>query len=630
MYPVARLLPGLAIVAGLVAGCAEEAGNRPPPAEGPAELSGWLTLVYAFGGDEETASRDEALERLRATAAPGDGEVLVETGAGDGSLHRARLADGAWVEEDPARAGAMATPAELADFIAFAATRFPNRHLALVVRGRGYGVRGLGGAGTGADGGILPLPGLVEAVAGGLEAIGRDRLELIALDASFTSSVETALGLVGKADFFLGWQGPRPAHGLALEGLVGSGESPGMRLLAATESLAAARDTLSDMTLALLLLEPLGRIANGFETLRDKLPVLDCPICLLRFGAAVPRPGAMPDPADTPHDVDLGSVVYLGLRATDGGSDLVWNGAVFDGFQIIDDTLRGAVLASAGSRDNEFLERWRGSGGAAGLQIAHGVSLEFPLLERDLDPAYATLPWMRSWLEALRETWHLGEDGPALEYVYVTGLEVLPLYYFLALRDTDSWYFQVQHRTRYGLSREDGTTVLLGDEWAPSDAEDFVWAGWTGNGLEVEQDGTRSWTYLHREGPASPSDGATPLLRLPFAYRSAETAAPERIAIQVRFDPLAQPEELRVRFLHGGRDGWAEFTPAPGSRIRPLLRVLDADGTQRFVTADVDFAADRSLNFRETKPEPGTPFVLSLQPHGPLGTGAEASCSGTL
>ena len=581
----------------------------------------WVVAIYAFGGAEEAASRDASLARLADAGIPAELALVTEAVAADGTLRRSALLGHEFREEGAPREASMASPAELADFLRETASRYPDRNVSLIVRGRGYGLGGIGGAGDGPDGGLLDLPGLVDAVKTGLAAAGRERLDLLALDASFTSSLEVALGFVGVADELLGWQGLRPHPGFALEGLADGG-NPSGGLFAATAARATAEFTLPEMTLAHLRLDPLAGVPAAFEDISAMLEVPSCPAALLRLGAAVPRPAAMPDVDDSPHDVDVGSLVFLGLRASDGDG-VVYNSDLFSGFEDIDRALREAVTTT-GDLDEEFLRYWSGAGGTARLQIVHGVSLHLPLVEDQLAPGYERLTWMRPWLEVLRTTWESTRSAPAPAYDYVG-----EVYRWMGWRDfsgdpaRDGFFTQVQHRSRVGLPRPDGSTILLGDERAPT--LDWLWlARWDGFRLDLAQDGARESVFLWRPGRGSPYAGGSPLVRVPFEYWPPVATAPERIYLQFFLEEEKPVQTEWVRWLRGGRDGWAEFAPEAGSRIRPLQRIVFADGTERFVAGEHAFDADRPASFQRVRVEAGTPYRLSLQPWGPAGPGAEA------
>jgi hypothetical protein len=561
-----------------------DAGFSKAPEDTEARYAHTL-LLYAFGGGEESESRDEVLARLRQVETSETSRILAECVAADGRLVRLALEQHEWREIERRDDARMDDPGELASFIASAARPGFRDDVSLDVRGVGHGVGGIGGAGDGLDGGRLSLVGLRDGIASGVTSLAGKQLGTVFLDASYTATLEAAVGLEGLATLLWAFESVRPWTGFALEGLYAGVPVPEATLALAARTGAGGESAVSAIDL------PLDGWGEGFaDVVGDFRYSFRRAWWFGRYAAVSRRVGEAPDPTQSLHLVDLGDLSDHLTFAHAGGISVP---NMEFGWCLR--TLPDTILASARSWTQPENDR------------LFGLAVHLPLRESELAAGYEDLVWMQPWIDILHAMFdaseqaegpkYLGTDGP-LDARRQFGDAVVGVRF-----DDDTWDFQVEHRTSAALLREDGTELVLEDHqeyW-----RDFSLLGWwlVDSALVVRQGDASSPVYRRR---LDSSDWAA---AVPFSYRPTEVDEAQVIFLQFQGSAGGLGPPRYVRF---GETGWREFHPSAGARMQPLLRIRDpASGTETWESGDLVVDLDRPFHFEVYAP-PADPVPLSL------------------
>ena len=114
-----------------------------------------------------------------------------------------------------------ADPETLAAFIADGIRTHPAAHYALIISDHGASWPGMG-PDEGADGSVLDLAEITQAIGSGLKRAGVDRLDLLGFDACLMSSYEVASAMAPLADRMVASQELEPGHGWNYHGARGA------------------------------------------------------------------------------------------------------------------------------------------------------------------------------------------------------------------------------------------------------------------------------------------------------------------------------------------------------------------------------------------------------------------------
>ena len=275
---------------------------------------------------------------------------------------------------------ARTKPSELADFIQWGVKSFPADRYALIISDHGGGYVGVGPDDSTGDDDLLDLAEMRDAMAGGLQAAGLERFDLIGFDACLMATVEVALAMRPFGEYLLASEELEPGHGW---------DYANLQLLAATPGTSAeqlgkhlvtgyaqhAKDNQQDdaITLSLIDLHALDPVVEALDDLAQAGgAAFDTAGLALGKARGNTRAFGKQGDSDSGH-VDLGQLAALAakqqpsLQAASAALDLA---------------LKKAVLVSHHGK------------GMAGVT---GLSIYFPAHAKAWNASYETLDFMAGW-----------------------------------------------------------------------------------------------------------------------------------------------------------------------------------------------------------------------------------------
>lgn len=569
-------------------GTGGEAGSGGTGGTGGAS-SNWTVMVYMAADNElepraiedlremmEVGSRDGLNLVVEIDRAAGHSEARIGELPSFTGTKRLLVKEGSVEELDDLGERNMGQSATLSTFVGWGVETYPAEHYALILWGPGGGWSGFGGD-LASPGDLLDLNELEAALAGGLDSVGVDRLDLIAFDAPLMASYEVAANVRAHADLMLASEELRPGHGLdygALSVLVGdaaaTGEDLGTALLEGFAQQAAEEGTSNSVTLSLVDLgkldrveAALGSIDTAFATDPDGLALV---FAAQRRGAETF--GATGNAELDANAVDLGDFV---ARIDDATA------AFSSGASAMRTALDAAVILNHTGRVHAR---------------AKGLSVYFPMQEIVYRSDYDSLDRVGPWRRILLAYFRVAQEQTGVPaFTNPDGVADVswndPWLVFSGDLDPSTTPYVSFVQLDYGLySPDDGSLVLYGTDDDGYVDGDTVVAGWTMKILQIDDGIGSGGLYLMREF-------GTDYVRLtvPFGYYATPTSTQAELVI------LVAVFDLDGNYLEGGwynfpsGGGATSFEPLDGSAIVPLAQLWDDTTTswEWALTTDYEF-----------------------------------------
>lgn len=509
-----------------------------------------------------------------------------------------RLAD--WGKVD------MGDPGTLARFIAEGLAARPSERRAFLFWDHGGAWKGFG-VDESADSN-LTLEEIGTGLAAGLAKAGLARFDLMGFDACLMASYETMSAVGDRAAYFLASEELEPGHGWDYRSLSLLGSKPaagpvelGKAMIAGFMEQARAERNGDRVTLSLI---DLSRAAELDAALADFVGTVqgvmgEAAGGLGRAAGSTLEFGKAGSPERDSHMVDLGSLADAAAKESP---------ALARPAEALKAALSRAVVAVDSG---------------AFLAASSGLSIYFPnrlkLFEKDYSssgkpqwkgllvayyggaaasstPAAARIPEPR-----FSDPDHAGAMELEDDYVWLSG-QLEP---GCAAGVVDAVLY-------YGLV-EDGVTYYLGDETAHVDqATGRVEGGWDLTILYLRQNKKEAYGYLS----ATEQEGGTYLYSVPFAYFADGKIDDEEYDYAYLDLVVDENEEVLSSTLYKEDDEGmtAELRPVKGSKLVPLVDVLDEEGEEYMeMTEDWGFDARNWETIELDFEELGSGDVISME-----------------
>ena len=614
---VRRRVPGafLAVLGLLAAGCGDARSSATPA---KAAGGSWTLLHYAMADTDLEPFMMDDLEELGEVQQTDDfnAVALVDRAAGHSDepvlglapwegarvLHLNGTGQGAEVLED---LGDVDTgdPAVLAAFIAAGIAAYPADHYALVISDHGGGWVGVGGDES-ANGDLLSLAELRQALRTGLARADVDELDLLGFDACLMATYEVAASVEGTSRVMLASEETEPGHGWDYRRFQVLADAPstgptklGKALIRGYEAQAARAGNDSSITLSLLDLHELDAVTDALDRFVDKAEgqMTDLAPTVgherwrnLSFGRS-------PDPSQDSFHTDLAE---LAARI---GADAPTDVAA--AAEQLTDALDALVVGQVTGTTTER---------------ASGLSIYFPLQAQLAAEGYADVATASTWRNFLGSYLSAGRAIPESQRPRFTdaggqaqvdrdragNLVVTGTF------DPRSGEGLTQATIDYGVIGADGTVTFIGNQ--PATIEDGTITGTYDQTALAMTDGDNT-IYAFLQLTERPDDEIIEAA-VPLAYLAPGTTGGYLdVVLSLTLDGEGRPlNEVYYAFYGDGTSG--EFTPDPGGTIVPKLLYLHPDGTQDWLpTNDTPIRADlESIRYGVDQLAEGTPLGLVL------------------
>lgn len=585
----------------LVAGCGEESG-------GEGERAAWTVMVYMAADNDLLPFALDDLEEMASLGGLAEAELVLqidlpgETGDVEvggltlrASATRLRLGAEGLERLDELGEVNMGGAGTLADFVGWAAERYPAERYALVIWDHGAAWQGVATDDSAGD--LLTAADLTAAMGQWPALGGPERLDLLAFDACLMATVEVLAAVRGGAEIVLGSEDLVPGHGLDYRALGLLDIAPGMggaalgdRLMQGFAAQSASEGAPRRATLSLVELARVDGLLEALETLAQGV----VRTLATEDAEALAVARALSATALTAHlEGTRGKMVDLAYLLDALAAEAP---ALQAEVRAVQDAWRGAQMA-------------RLAGG--GARQLGGVSI---YLHRAADPTYAEVAATPTW-PVLLDAWAafaqaaerrplpaFVEPEPAVEADEGGGLRVAA-----ALRDAEQVVgatFQVGRPAEHG--GEPGFEVLLERPADVGGSE--VSAFWPRDGYALfqgEREGLVAW-YARESGVAA--DAVVPVL-----LRAADGDGAARPG-HVQVSGSVERDAAEAVVYAGDEGGVAELAPDAPVTIEPAVRFEPDEGDPRLVPLRPVRAYDpsRPLRFARIFLEPGQTLTLRL------------------
>ena len=597
---------GIGLVAAVSASALVACTSNSPPA---AESGSWTILTYSIADtdlepymmdDLDELGQSGGYDELNLVALVdrstdyGDEPVLGLDGWDGGKL--LEITSGGATELENMGDINTGDPQVLADFITRGITDYPADHYALVISDHGASWPGVGGDES-SDLDSLELWELNEAIAGGLEGAGLDKLDLLGFDACLMATYEVASTLAPLADRLLASQELEPGHGwdysaFAMVGQNGGAtvDELGSALIAGFEAQAIDQDDDSEITLSLTDLTQMPAVDAALAEFTGQL--------IARVDGVAPTVGKTlattlgfgksPDPDSESFMTDLGMLAgEIGVDAldvSDAADDLVRaiNDAVVD--KVDGQATRGAT----------------------------GLSIYFPPQPEYYVQDYDEIVTDGAWIDFLVAYYGAGDAIAASDQPSSTGDAVIELAdegltitgdFDVATENVSDTYI------RYGVVQPDGSTKYLGQEQAEFDAGTASgFFDLTTMQITDGEDTVDAYLELTYTGDVTTFD-------VPMAYYPpGEANTYDDVLLSITLDE--EWNVLSETYYSYDQDlaTYGELTTNPEGIIVPQVLVVAADGTESWVaTSDTGLWADLPyLQYEFPQLPSGTQLLVEL------------------
>lgn len=457
----------------------------------------------------------------------------------------------------------MGDPAELADFVSWAAQAYPADRYAVIFWNHGSGWTGFGGDESTPDHDLLSLTELRAGLADGMARAGLDQLALVGFDACLMATYEVAMVLRPYAEYLLASEELEPGHGWDYERLNALREDPsqgpvelGDALMQGFLDQAREQGEMQQVTLSLTDLYALDDLESALADLATLL-IGDLNVSAPHVGRqrnVTLRFGEAPNPAQDTHLIDLGNFV---ARLMEGDRTF---GEVGD--RIHAGLQQAVVTKIAGPQTT----------------AAMGLSIYFPPQSAFYESDYGQITEAAAWNEFLLSYYGMAVSGGFVPPSF-TNIDGLADHAFvpegLALAGSlDPTTASNLSEATLGYGIIDDTTnyvFLLADEPARY-TNTIVDALWDLSVLTITQGANVGYLYMSFDWAGS----GDLVISIPFEYWGPGASTPEDVILVYIIDQDLNILQETYYLLTSSGPG--ELTPQLGSVIRPVVSTIDPDG----------------------------------------------------
>ncbi len=590
------------VLFGILAAAALTVGAVAAPVPGG---KAWTIMIYMMADNDLEEAAVEDLAEI-AAASPG-AAIQVVILADRGSLYSGEGAGGlpAWkgakklsaqgkrlsVIEDWGVSD-LGRPESVARFVSETIASHPAERYALVFWDHGGAWTGFGVDESASS--VLDILEIERGLEDGLNKAGLAKLDLLGFDACLMADFDTIARLRSFARFYLASPELEPGHGWdygalnLLAGKPGAGPAElGTVLAEAFVKQAVAKNESGRAMLSLVDLAKFGALETAVEDFarQAREGIGAFAPGLGRSAGSSPAFGKAGSPDQDANLIDLASFVSA---AADECPALA--------------PRRDSVLRSLASAVTTIRKEGSRTGPA-------GISVYFPNRGKDYDPSYAA-EGHPAWIELLSSYYRSGTEKRATavplrfdadanrgELDFKDGLLRLS-----GALNPGAEESVVDSGFRFGIF-DGGETVFLGDDevWS-EDGGKVLRGSWDGTVLLLRQGARETWGYLS----LSSDEGGGSRYSIPLAYFKdgridGDDYDSSYLDLEVDADGGIVSSALYKETVDGMT---AELRPAKGSRLVPLVEVVDAGGESAFArTEDWGFDAKSwesiELDFRE-------------------------------
>lgn len=430
----------------------------------------------------------------------------------------------------------------------------------------------------------LTLEEIHDAVEGGLEEAGVDKLDLLGFDACLMATYEVATNLAPLADRMLASSELEPGHGWDYHALQVVADDPsataddlGTAIVDGFLAQAQESGTEANVTLALLDLTQMEAVDEAMATFTSALQERQADVApaVGRVRPDTQSYGRSPDPTQDTFMTDLGDLAArIGIEALD----------VSDEADAVQRAINDAVVHKIAGPEAEAFS---------------GLSIYFPPADF-LSPDYAQIETPGGWADFLSSYYGAGEAIPEEEQPEFTNAEGTAEVTFdedgLTITGTfDPTGFEnlAEAGITYGIVNEGGTTTYVGDESATV-TEDGSAEGFYDLTMLTITDGADTATaYLSLE---SDEEGGGFTVNVPMAYYAPDDIDGETyqdVLLELVVDGEGTVTQETYYAYDDDLGTFGELTADPEGIIVPQVLTIDAEGNEEWTaTTDVGLFAD--------------------------------------
>jgi Clostripain family len=541
---------------------------------GPVGTKGWTVLVYMTADNNLEGDALKDLAEMASIDSGADLRFVVQADRAVGQAAGAFLNAGDWttvkrfvvrrgVVQDQVDLGEldMGLTATLSDFVTWGLKTYPGERYMLVFWDHGGGWKGFGwddSAMIAGEPDHLSLDRIAAGVQAGLAGTTVPKFDMIGFDACLMATIEVAESVKPYANYLLASEETEPGHGWDWAAFGGGGLlAPidlGKKVIDGfwAQSSSAPWNDVAGVTLSLVDLGMLGPIETAMTSLATAYPnaTLVGPVL---GSVASGRQKAVeyasnPDPRQAYQLVDAWHL-FSGMSGVTGASAM-------------QTAIAGAVVYERHGQAKEG---------------SHGLSIYFPVDNAYYNSGYDALPGMGAWRTFLTAVYGGGtaQVKPSFisssESVVTGGLTVSGGLDGATTSDLSKAYL-IYGLDAGGTASTPGGAVMLGDQPATVSGTN-VTSTWDWSIPQISQGAYRELGYVSFEVLSNGVFNAS----FPMAYEASPGAALDFAVWQLSVNSAGALLANNVFLYSGG--GVAQLNPAPGSRLRALVRFMPAIAT---------------------------------------------------
>ncbi len=578
----------------LLAACGGGGGGTKTPPLAPVGTKGWTVLVYMTADNNLEGDALKDLTEMASVDSGADLRFVVQADRAVGQAAGAilNLGDFTTAKRFVVRRGLvqdqvdlgelnMGLTSTLADFVTWGIKTYPGERYMLVFWDHGGGWKGFGWDDSAIIAGEpdhLSLDRIAAGVQQGLAATTVARFDVIGFDACLMATIEVAESVKPYASYLLASEETEPGHGWDWAAFGGGGLlSPidlGKKVIDGfwAQSSSAPWNDAAGVTLSLVDLGMLGPIETAMASLAGTYP---------NAGAVAPVLGSVasgrqkaveyasnPDPAQAYQLVDAWHL-FSGMSGVTGASTL-------------QTAVAGAVVHERHGQAKEG---------------SHGLSIYFPVDSAYYNTGYDALPGMTAWRTFLTAVYGGGTAQAAPNFlsasdsVLAAGLTVSGVLDGATTGGLSKAYL-VYGLDAGGTASTPGGAIMLGDQPATVSGTS-VTSTWDWSIPQISQGAYTELGYVSFEVLSNGVLNAS----FPMAYEASPGATLEFAVWQLSVSGAGALLANNVFLYSGG--GVAQLNPAPGSRLRALVRFMPSLLTWSFTWELYDATA---AGFDATRP----------------------------
>ena len=578
----------------LLAACGGGGGTT-TPALGPVGTKGWTVLVYMTADNNLEGDALKDLTEMASIDSGADLRFVVQAdrAVGEATGPVLNLGDFTTAKRFVVRKGLvqdqvdlgelnMGLTSTLADFVTWGIKTYPGERYMLVFWDHGGGWKGFGWDDSnllpGGEPDHLSLNRIATGVQQGLAATTVAKFDMIGFDACLMATIEVAESVKPYASYLLASEEVEPGHGWDWAAFGGGGllapVDLGKKVIDGfwAQSSSAPWNDAAGVTLSLVDLGMLGSIETAMASLAASYPnaTLVAPVLgsVANGRQKAVEYASNPDPAQAYQLVDAWHL-FSGMSGVTGASAL-------------QTAVAGAVAYERHGQAKEG---------------SHGLSIYFPVDPAYYNAGYDSLPGMGPWRTFLGAVYGGGTAQSVPQFlsgsdsVLAAGLTVSGVVDGTTTSGLNKAYL-VYGLDAGGTASTPGGAIMLGDQPAAVSGTS-VTGTWDWSIPQISQGAYAELGYVSFEVLSNGVFNAS----FPMAYEASPGATLEFAVWQLSVTGAGALLSNSVFLYSGG--GVAQLNPAPGSKLRSLVRSMPALPTWAFTWLLFDATG---AGFDATKP----------------------------